>query len=318
MDVDGRRVFDQYALDTAERVVTIGTFDGVHRGHQLLLARAVGRAHKLGLRSLGVTFEPIPALVLRPDRFPGRICSAEDKLNRLSETGLDQILTLTFDRKLSQQSPDEFLDSLAKATGLRELWVGEAFALGKDRAGNVERLRAIGQEIGFAVTSLPRLSDGGAVISSSAIRSAISAGDAATAHRLLGRPFRVAGEVIHGAHLGRTIGYPTANVLPPEELVPLADGIYVSLTMLPGEFEPRRSMTYVGTRPTVNTGTRLVEAHILDFDGDLYGQTITVDVLERIRGDARFDSLEALIAQLQRDEAATRAYFAAAASVARN
>jgi riboflavin kinase / FMN adenylyltransferase len=129
------------------------------------------------------------------------------------------------------------------------------------------------------------------------------------AGRLLGRPFRVGGEVIHGAQVGRTIGYPTANVIPPSDLVPLADGIYVTCATLPDGAGPRPAMTYVGTRPTVNTGERQVETHLLDFDGDLYGARIEVDILERLRGDATFTGVDELIAQLRRDEAATRNYF---------
>ncbi|MGH2559844.1 MAG: riboflavin biosynthesis protein RibF [Thermomicrobiales bacterium] len=311
MELDERQLDDIAALASADRVVTIGTFDGVHRGHQLLLTRTRARAQELGLMSLGVTFEPIPAMVLRPDRFPGRLCPAEQKQHLLVDAGIAQVLTLAFDLAFSRQSPESFMSWLAEATGMKELWVGEAFALGRDRIGNVERLREIGRDLGFSVTSLPRLMDDGIIISSSAIRTAIQGGNALLAHHLLGRPFRVAGEVIHGAHLGRTIGFPTANVLPPDDLVQLPDGIYVSCAHVAGEDAPRHAMTYVGTRPTVNTGLRQVETHILDFDGDLYGQTLAVDVLDHIRGDEVFDSLWALIAQLQRDEASTRAFFAA-------
>jgi len=146
-------------------------------------------------------------------------------------------------------------------------------------------------------------------VSSSAIRTAIHDGAMGTVRELLGHPFRIAGEVIHGAHLGRTIGYPTANVVPPVELVEPGDGIYVSCAYIEGETTGRQAMTYVGTRPTVNTGARLIETHLFDFDGDLYGQTIAVDFLERIRGDQTFDGVEALVAQLKHDEEACRIYF---------
>ena len=162
----------------------------------------------------------------------------------------------------------------------------------------------------FSVTAVQRLSDGDQIISSSGIRQTILAGDVAAAGRALGRPFRISGEVVHGAQLGRTIGYPTANVVPPNELVPLADGIYASLTTLPGETLARPAMTYVGTRPTVNSGDRLGETHLLDFDGDLYGKEIAVDLLTHLRGDAVFSGVEALIEQLKADEAATRAFLA--------
>lgn len=297
-----------HQLDRRDRIVTIGTFDGVHRGHQALLSAAITRAKELDAATLVVTFEPVPAMVLRPDRFAGRVCSVSDKLRLLAAQPLDDLLMLVFDHHLAEQTPEQFMAAIAAYSGMKELWVGEAFALGKNRTGNVERLREIGADLGFAVNAVPRLTDHGHVISSSAIRNAIVEGDVARADRYLGRPFRIAGEVIHGAHLGRAIGYPTANVVPPEELVALADGIYVSWTTLPGDPTPRPSMTYVGTRPTVNAGARLIESHLLDFNGDLYGQIITVDVLERLRGDAVFSGVDALIAQLRVDESATRAY----------
>ncbi|MCC6793338.1 MAG: riboflavin biosynthesis protein RibF [Thermomicrobiales bacterium] len=289
--------------------MTIGTFDGVHRGHQALVRQALARGRELGLPVAAITFEPVPAQVLRPELFPGRICSPETKLARLAELGIDEILTITFDRELAQQTPEEFMAEVA-ATGLIELWVGEAFALGKNRSGNVDRLREIGGELGFRVVAVNRIADDHQVISSSAIRKAILDGDVARAMESLGRPYRISGEVIHGAHLGRTIGFPTANVVPPAEMVPLADGIYASLATLPGESAGRAAMTYVGTRPTVNSGDRLIETNVLDYDGDLYGQTIAVDLMHRLRGDRVFSGIEALIAQLHADEMATRAYFA--------
>ena len=289
-------------LPAEPRVVTIGSFDGVHLGHVHLLRSAVARGRELGRATLAVTFEPLPPQVLRPDRFPGRICPVEEKLLRLSRSGVDRVVTLEFTRAFAQQTPEGFMAALAEATRLEELWVGEGFALGKDRTGDVPRLRAIGADLGFRVVALPRVAAGGKVVSSSAIRGFVVAGDAAAARRALGRPFRVAGEVIHGAHFGRTIGFPTANVAPPPELVPLADGIYASRAFLPGDERPYPAMTYVGTRPTVNTGARQVETHLLDFDGDLYGQTLTVDVLERLRADQTFPTVEEMVAQLRRDE----------------
>ena len=218
--------------------------------------------------------------MLRPDRFPGRLCTGAEKLDHLRVSGIDEILTIAFTLELAGQSPERFMAELLAATRLRELWVGEGFALGRHRAGDVARLTEIGRDLGFAVVALPRLTIGDDTISSSEIRAAVMAGDAAKARRLLGRPFRVAGEVIHGAQVGRTIGFPTANVLPPPELVPLADGIYASWAWLPDDAVPRPAMTYVGTRPTINTGARMVETHLLDFAADIYGQTLQVDVLD--------------------------------------
>jgi riboflavin kinase/FMN adenylyltransferase len=303
-------------LPDLPHIVTIGSFDGVHRGHMKLLRETVERAYTLGLPSLALTFEPPPASVLRPERFPGRICSREEKLRLLASSGIDETAVVPFNLDVSQQSPEEFMSEISDKTHLRELWVGEAFALGKNRVGDVPRLREIGRQLGFEVVALQRVTEQGDVVSSSAIRAAILAGDATQARQMLGRPFRESGEVVHGAHLGRTIGYPTANVAPQQSLVPLADGIYATMATLQDSAGPRPAMTYIGTRPTVNSGARLVETHIFDFSGDIYGQIIDVDFYERLRGDATFSGLDELIAQLQRDEAAARVSLAAETSIA--
>jgi riboflavin kinase/FMN adenylyltransferase len=297
-------------LSPRDRIVTIGTFDGVHRGHRRLLEQAVQRGQELGLPVAGVTFEPVPAEVLRPEAFPGRIATAADKLEQLAAVGLDEIVVVPFTRELSRWSPEAFMGWLKEKTGLRELWVGEGFALGKDRAGTVERLTEIGADLGFRVVAVPRLTNGAEVVSSSRVRTAVMDGNVAAARRLLGRPFRVSGEVVHGRHLGRAIGFPTANVIPPAGLAPLADGIYAAWAWLPGDEAPRPAVAYAGSRPTVDDGERMVETHLLDFDGDLYGQALTTDLLERIRPDARFPSLDDLIAQMRIDKEQARAILA--------
>ncbi len=301
-------------LPPGERVVTIGTFDGVHRGHRRLLDRAVQRGRELGLPVTGITFEPVPAAVLRPEAFPGRIATEEEKLQQLAAAGLHETVVIPFTRELSRWSPEQFMAWLKEKTGLRELWVGEEFALGKDRTGTVERLTEIGADLGFQVIAVPRLTNGEEVVSSSRVRSAVLNGDVATARRLLGRPFRVTGEVVHGQHLGRAIGFPTANVAPPTGLAPLADGIYAAWAWLLGDIAPRPAVAYVGNRPTVDGGDRMVETHLLDFDGDLYGQTLSTDLLERLRPDERFDSLEALVAQMEIDKARAREVLTSAAA----
>lgn len=294
-------------LPVRRRVVTIGTFDGVHLGHQKLLREATVEGHAMAMESMVLTFEPIPAMVLRPDRFLGRICPANEKVNRIAQCGVDAVTTLEFSRALSAQSAEEFMAQVAHRMRPTRIFVGESFALGRNREGTVDRLRAMGLEHGFDVTVVERLQDDGTVISSSLIRSAVATGDVAMARRYLGRPFRVTGIVIHGAHLGRTIGFPTANVEPSSELVVPADGIYASLASLGRERFLRPAMTYIGTRPTVNTGGRLVETHLLDFDADIYGQELSVDLLLRLRQDQRFDSLDAMVEQLGQDEQAARA-----------
>jgi riboflavin kinase/FMN adenylyltransferase len=291
-------------------VITIGTFDGVHRGHLHLLRTTIERADRIGAQSAVLTFEPIPMMVLRPDRFLGRICSAEEKVRLLAASGVDIVDILSFDREFSLQTPEEFLARVMAKFDLKEIVVGEDFSLGKDRAGNVEKLTELGQTFGFSVTPLTRIGADDESISSTEIRESILAGDVARAATLLGRFFHVEGVVVHGAHFGRKIGYPTANIDPPADHVPLADGIYASRCWLPDEDAPRDSMTYVGTRPTVNSGPRAIETNILDFHGDLYGRKLRVDLVERLRPDENFPSLEELIAQLARDEAHTRAVLA--------
>lgn len=305
------RKFGELApLSTAGSVVTIGTFDGFHRGHQLLLARTVERAAELGLTSIVVTFEPVPAAVLRPDKFPGRVCAAAQKVELLKASGTNELLLLEFNLDLAALTPESFLEGLHNALHVTELWVGEGFALGRNRSGNVERIAEIGDDLGFRVVAVPRLAENDSLISSSTIRAAIMAGDTETARQLLSRPFRMSGVVIHGAHLGRQIGYPTANFVPPRELAPLADGIYASLARLPGDRAPRPAMTYVGTRPTIDDGERQIETHLFDFDQDIYGAEMTVDILGRLRPDATFSTLEELVAQLRKDERDARAYLA--------
>jgi riboflavin kinase/FMN adenylyltransferase len=291
-------------------LVTIGTFDGVHLGHQLLLSATAARGTDLGIPVVVLTFEPIPVSVLRPDHFAGRICPPAEKRGLIAAQGPDYLVTMTFNLELAQLTPEEFMDAVGAATGIRELWVGEAFALGKGRAGDVEQLTGIGKSRGFSVCALERQEDIDGVISSSRIRHAIQLGDVSLANRLLGRPFTVTGEVIRGAQFGRTIGFPTANVVPPEGQVALADGIYASRALLPGEDFLRDALTYVGNRPTVNTGARQIETNVLDYDGDLYGQEITVQLMQRLRADELFPTVEAMVAQLRQDESNARTFFA--------
>jgi riboflavin kinase/FMN adenylyltransferase len=278
----------------------------VHRGHQRLIAHARGRADAVGVRLTVITFDQPPAAVLRPERFAGAIVPLDRKIELLHEAGADEILVLRFTRDLSKITAEAFMDVLAGEAGVVDLSTGESFALGHIRQGTVDVLRQLASERRMQFEAIQRLANEDGIVSSSAIRHVIEQGDVLAAAASLGRWHRVGGEVIHGAQVGRSIGYPTANILPPEGLVQLADGIYASVTHLPGRAEPMPSMTYIGTRPALNTGRRLIETHLLDFDGDLYGQVLRVDVLKRIRADADFPSVDELIAQLRRDEAETR------------
>jgi riboflavin kinase/FMN adenylyltransferase len=295
-------------------VVSIGTFDGVHLGHRYLLRQAVGRATELGLPMLVVTFEPNPAQVIRPDSFRGRLSTPEDKRARLVAISGGDVLVVPFTEDLMRETPESFLGALVEAVQPVEIWVGEAFALGHKRSGDVARLTEIGRDLGFALHAVPRREIGGEIVSSSRIRQHILAGAADEARRLLGYPYRLSGEVIHGAQVGRTIGFPTGNVEPPALLAALPDGIYATLATFDGGPSQHQAMTYIGTRPALNTGARQIETHILDFDGDLYGRTLHTDFIQRLRPDANFDSVDALVDQLKRDEHHSRAVLAALAA----
>lgn len=300
-------IFTSFAgVPPTPHVVSIGTFDGVHLGHRHLLRSALSRSTKLGLPLLVVTFEPIPAQVIRPALFQGRLTTPQRKLEILHSLGELDLLVLPFTENLMRQSPEAFMEALNHAARPVELWVGEEFALGHQRAGTLERLAEIGSTLGFSVHPVHRLDLGGDVISSSRIRQQILAGEPGKAALLLGDLFAIAGEVIRGAQIGRTIGFPTANVVPPSDLVALPDGIYASYAMRQGQTDRLPAMTYIGTRPALNTGARLIETHILDFSGDLYDEILHTDFVCRLRPDANFESVEELIAQLNLDELDTR------------
>lgn len=293
------------------KVATIGTFDGVHRGHQALLRFARVQADHASLPLAAITFDPPPAAILRPDQFAGAIVTARHKVSLLTEAGADEVIVLPFSEQFAHMSAESFLDRLRARAHVEHLYVGEEFALGRNRGGTVTVIAEIAAELGMQFRAIPRLETDRGIVSSSDIRRAVLRGNAEEAAALLGRWFRVTGEVIVGAQVGRTIGYPTANVLPEEELVQLADGIYATYAMLPNDNHPRPAMTYIGTRPALNTGRRLIETHLLDFDGDLYGQELSVDFVKRLRPDADFPSVDMLVAQLNNDEAQTRAALAA-------
>ena len=285
-----------------EHIVSIGTFDGVHLGHQYLLSSAGARARELGIPMLAVTFEPYPAQVIRPESFRGRLNTAPEKLRRLWATGVDDVVVVPFTHELMMESPETFLGHLVEATHPREVWVGEAFALGRNRMGDIPRLTAIGQDLGFELVAVSRREFDGDVVSSSRIRQLVMEGRVDQAESLLGYPYRVSGEVIRGAQIGRTIGFPTANVEPPTEIVAVPDGIYATLATIEDGASAHWAMTYIGTRPALNTGARQIETNLLDFEGDLYGRTIHTDFIARLRPDSNFPSVDALVEQLRIDE----------------
>jgi riboflavin kinase / FMN adenylyltransferase len=290
----------------APTIVTIGAFDGVHRGHQHILGLAKARAAALQARLLVLTFEPLPIQVFRPEVFPGRILTPERRRQLLHRYGADAVVELQFDRQMSLVTAGEFLDMLFAIGPILEMWVGHDFALGYKREGTPGRLQELSQEHGTVVHVVDRIGLDGAQVSSTDVRRLIMDGRAHDASRMMGHRFQVSGEVQHGAQLGREIGFPTANVEPPGHLVPLKDGIYASYATIEGEGEFRPAMTYIGTRPAVNTGQRMIETHLFDFDGDLYGRELTTEFVQHLRPDQNFPGVDELVEQLKRDESAAR------------
>ncbi|MFI6294152.1 bifunctional riboflavin kinase/FAD synthetase [Nonomuraea sp. NPDC050790] len=288
-------------------VVTIGVFDGVHRGHLRVVSRAVEVARERGLRSVALTFEPHPAEVVRPGSHPPRLTSARRRAELLSELGVDAVEVLEFTLDLSRLTPADFAEQvLADRLGAVSVVVGENFAFGHKAAGDVETLRALGEKYDFSVEVMP-LVEG---VSSTSVRELLTAGDVATAAGELGRPHRVEGVVVRGYQRGRQLGFPTANVeTPPHTAIP-ADGVYagwlqcVAVGNLPALYEGCRwpAAISVGTNPTFEGVPRTVEAYALDRDDlELYGAHVAVDFAARLRGNTKFDSIEALVAQIQAD-----------------
>jgi riboflavin kinase/FMN adenylyltransferase len=284
-------------------VVTVGTFDGVHRGHWAVLEEIARRAAASGGRSVLVTFEPHPLEVVNPEAAPRLLTLDDEKRAVLAQSAVDHVAFLPFTHALSLLSPEQFVrDVLEKRFGLGELVIGHDHGFGRGRSGDVELLRKIGLEDSFAVDVVPAVMLDGRPVSSTLIRRAVAGGDLETARRGLGRWYSATAPVVRGAGRGRGIGVPTANLAPlsPRKLLP-PDGVYAARVSFEGE--RRGAMVNLGTQPTFGDPTRRLEAHVLDFDGDLMGRTVTVEFQRRLRDTVRFESAEALKGQLARDRA---------------
>ena len=298
--------------------LTIGNFDGVHRGHQALLARVRGAADALGIEAAVMTFEPHPREYFARrsgdlSRAPARIANLRDKLGDLSNAGIDRVIVEHFNEQFASISPEDFTQRVL-VDGLHVKWlmVGDDFCYGARRAGNVEMLKEAGKRHGFQVETLPTVREGDQRISSSAVRSALAAGDLAATGALLGHPYAMSGHVIHGAKLGRTIGYPTLNLRVPHR--PALGGIFI--VQVHGLADgPLAAVASLGVRPTVeDAGRVLLEVHIFDFAGHCYGKQVRVEFLRKIRDEEKFIDLPTLTAAIDRDAAEARAFFAARAA----
>ncbi len=294
----------------AGTAVTIGAYDGLHRGHQYVIGRLRGMAAAAGLESVVLTFDQHPAAVVRPDSAPLQLTDLEQKVELLGSTGVDHTIVLHFDEARSQEEPEDFVrDVLVGALRARIVVVGEDFHFGRRRRGNVALLADMGASLGFEVVHLPLMpgADGAPPVSSTAIRRLLEAGDVTGAAALLGRPHQVRGRVEQGDQRGRELGYPTANVAVPADILLPAPGIYAGWYVHPDG--PRHAAAIsVGRRPTFHDARSpvVLEAYLLDFAGDLYGQRGAVGFVQHLRDEARFDSVDALIEQMGRDVEATR------------
>jgi riboflavin kinase/FMN adenylyltransferase len=286
--------------------VTIGNFDGVHRGHQALVRATVVHARATGGAAVALTFDPHPARVLAPDRVPPALSSPAQKAERLEALGVDTLVVLPFTRAVADLSPEAFArDVLAEALGARHVVVGETFRFGHRQAGDAAVLARLGGELGFSVEAVAPVLDDGRPVSSSRVREALGAGDVAHAAALVGQAYFVDGTVIVGDRRGRTIGVPTANLDVEGALLP-ARGVYAGPCRLP-DGRSALAVVNVGQRPTFGGRTVTVEAHLVDFAGDLYGARLRVSFVVRLRDEQRFPGVEALVAQIRRDVELARA-----------
>ena len=296
---------------TTSTVLTIGNFDGVHLGHRALLAELIAKARALALPATVLTFEPHPRELFAPDQAPARLASLRDKLELLAACGVDRVHVCRFNRKLAALTAEQFVeDILIRGLSVRHLIVGDDFRFGKGRGGDFALLQQMGQQHRFVVEAMHTVDFGGLRVSSSAVRDALADGNLEHAEELLGRSFVIAGRVMHGEKIGRTLGFPTANIQVKRKRLPLSGVFAVTVSGIAAE--PLPGAASIGVRPTLAEGLKpVLEVHLLDFDRDVYGSHVDVNFLHKLRDEAKYDSLDALKAQIARDVAAVRDFFSA-------
>lgn len=299
---------------TSSSVLTIGNFDGVHLGHRALLQRLTAKAHEAALPAVVLTFEPHPRELFAPDQAPARLSSMREKLELLAEAGVDQVHVCRFNRALAGLSADEFIEKiLVQGLAVRHLIIGDDFRFGKGRGGDFALLQQAGLAHRFGVEAMHTVDFGNLRVSSSAVREALAAGDIERAEALLGRPYVIAGRVIHGDKIGRTLGFPTANVALKRKRLPLHGVFAVTVGGLGPQ--PLPGAASIGYRPTLAEGLKpVLEVYLLDFERSIYGAHVDVNFLHKLRDEAKFDSLDALKAQIARDVDDVRRYFESGAS----
>jgi len=284
-------------------VVAVGNFDGVHLGHQAILRQAVARAAAQGGVAAALTFEPHPSRVLAPEREMRHLYPFQTKMRLIESAGIARTYVADFDAAFARQSPEAFAEQFLSARlGCREVIVGRDYRFGKNREGDLDRLIALGRASGFSVVSVAPVAVDGVTVSSSRIRAALGAGDVARAGQMLGRHYATRGKVIRGDGVGKTLGFPTANLRLPNELIP-GPGIFAArIDLLRAEGVVRHDgVVYIGDRPTFGKTERRMEASLFDFDGDLYDRRLVIHFIDRVRGDMAFPNTADLIARMQMD-----------------
>ncbi len=301
-----------HGTDNAEiqrpTVLTLGVFDGLHLGHQLIIRTVAERAKISGAVPTAITFDPHPRAVLHPASSPPLLQTLDQKVEGFGILGIEQTIVVRFTEEFAQIRAEDFLrDVVSERLQAREVYLGRGFNFGHNREGNIDLLRRVSTELGFVADEAPEVRLRGQRVSSSKIRELLAQGRVNLARRMLGRPYGVEGMVVRGNERGHTLGFPTANLHPQNRVIP-AHGVYVTGTLIDGQW--RRSVTNVGTRPTFETGTEpSVETFVINWSGDLYGDVIRVRFLYRLRDEKKFASLEDLKAQIENDVARAENYF---------
>ena len=291
-------------------VVALGNFDGLHLGHQAIIRQVIERAKELKGTSMVFTLEPHPLKILAPERTPKLLTNFNEKTALLEALGIQAVVCAKFTKPFSTQTPRQFIKKyLRQGIKAKEIYAGYDFAFGKDREGRAIDLKKIGEEMGFQVEIIGPVMKDGVIVSSSRIREYLQTGRVAEAARLLGRPYSIKGRVRGGVGRGRKLGFPTANLFPPQEEAIPGDGVYITEVML--GTNPIPSVTYIGTQPTFGRHPRMAEVHLLNAKNRLYGKTLRVVFFEWLRGEMTFGSKPDLIAQIQKDVQQTLAYFEA-------
>jgi riboflavin kinase/FMN adenylyltransferase len=290
-------------------VVTLGNFDGLHLGHQELLKMVIGRAKETGAVSLVVTFRPHPLKILAPEKCPPLISIYEEKIRLFERLGIDVLVKIPFTRDFSVMPPEAFVrDILCGILGAKEIFVGYNYRFGRGREGNVGTLKELGRKLGFTVREVEQVSLDGEVISSTKIRTLLRDGDVEHASRLLGRPYAITGIVVKGDGRGKGLGFPTANIAPKHEIIP-ANGVYAVGLYVRDKFYD--GIANIGLRPTFRKKNLTIEAHVFDFNEDIYGEEISLYFIGRMRGEKKFRNGEELINQIRSDIESAKAMLAA-------